>query len=51
MATAIAEMLARARANPSETESTARAEAVRLFATERVCEQISAALERLVAEA
>jgi len=48
MAAAIVEMLARIDARPRETELTARAEAVRLFATERVCEQISVALEQLV---
>jgi glycosyltransferase involved in cell wall biosynthesis len=51
MATAIAEMLARAQAHPHAVEATARAEAVRLFATERVCEQISVALQELVASA
>ncbi|MGD1059060.1 MAG: glycosyltransferase family 4 protein [Solirubrobacteraceae bacterium] len=51
MADAIAAMLARAKAQPSETDATARAEAVRLFATERVCEQISVALQELVSSA
>jgi glycosyltransferase involved in cell wall biosynthesis len=51
MADAIDAMLARAKAQPSETEATARAEAVRLFATERVCEQISVALQELVSSA
>jgi glycosyltransferase involved in cell wall biosynthesis len=51
MAAGIVEMLARAEADPSEIEATARAEAVRLFATERVCEQISAALQELVGDA
>jgi glycosyltransferase involved in cell wall biosynthesis len=48
MATAIAAMIERLRASPSEIRSTARAEAHRLFASDRVCEQISEALERLV---
>jgi glycosyltransferase involved in cell wall biosynthesis len=48
MAGAIAAMLERARAHRDEISATARAEAARLFATERVCEQISAELERLV---
>ena len=49
MATAITSMLERARERPEEIESVARAEAVRLFATSRVCEQISDALEALLA--
>jgi glycosyltransferase involved in cell wall biosynthesis len=48
MASAIAATIARLRANPEDIRSKARAEADRLFATETVCEQISAALERLV---
>jgi glycosyltransferase involved in cell wall biosynthesis len=48
MAGAIAAMLERARVHRDEISATARAEAARLFATERVCEQISAELERLV---
>jgi glycosyltransferase involved in cell wall biosynthesis len=51
MADAVVAMLARAAAHPSEIEATARAEAIRLFATERVCEQISAALQELVSSA
>jgi glycosyltransferase involved in cell wall biosynthesis len=48
MATAIATMLDRVRTIPAQTRSTARSEAERLFAPERVCEQISAALVQLV---
>jgi glycosyltransferase involved in cell wall biosynthesis len=48
MATAIAEMLERVKAAPTETWALARSEARRLFATERVCEMISLALEGLV---
>jgi glycosyltransferase involved in cell wall biosynthesis len=48
MASAIAEMIERLRASPQEIRATARAEAARLFASERVCEQISDALETLV---
>jgi glycosyltransferase involved in cell wall biosynthesis len=48
MATAIVTLLERTGEQRSEMEETARAEAARLFAPERVCEQISAALERLV---
>jgi glycosyltransferase involved in cell wall biosynthesis len=51
MATAIQTMLERAKAHPSEIAETARAEAARLFAIERVCEQISEELERLVSGA
>jgi hypothetical protein len=51
MAAAIVEMLARAQSHPHEIEATARAEAVRLFATGRVCEQISVALQELVSSA
>jgi glycosyltransferase involved in cell wall biosynthesis len=47
MATAIATLLQRLEANPSEMRSLARAEASRLFASSVVCEQISHALERL----
>jgi glycosyltransferase involved in cell wall biosynthesis len=47
MATAIATLLRRLQANPSEMRSLARAEASRLFASSVVCEQISHALERL----
>jgi glycosyltransferase involved in cell wall biosynthesis len=48
MATAVVETLERARRNPEQMSSTARAEAQRLFAPEVVCGQISLALERLV---
>jgi glycosyltransferase involved in cell wall biosynthesis len=48
MASAIAEMIERLRAGPREIRSAARAEAARLFASERVCAQISDALETLV---
>jgi glycosyltransferase involved in cell wall biosynthesis len=51
MASAIATMLGRAREDPQRMQALARAEAERLFATGRVCEQISIALERLVARA
>jgi glycosyltransferase involved in cell wall biosynthesis len=51
MATAIAAMIQRAKERPDELSATARAEAHRLFATERVCEQVSAALEQLVGAA
>jgi glycosyltransferase involved in cell wall biosynthesis len=49
MADAIVATIARARANPHETHTKARAEAQRLFAPERVCEKVSLALQRLVA--
>jgi glycosyltransferase involved in cell wall biosynthesis len=49
MATAITTMLERLRAKPAETRSLARAEADRRFAPDVVCEQISDALEALVA--
>ena len=48
MASAVATMIERLQAHPAETRAKARAEADRLFATERVCGQISAALEQLV---
>jgi glycosyltransferase involved in cell wall biosynthesis len=48
MASAIAEMIERQRTSPQEIRSAARAEASRLFASERVCAQISDALETLV---
>jgi glycosyltransferase involved in cell wall biosynthesis len=48
MADAIATMLEHARTHRDEISATARAEAARLFATEHVCEQISAELERLL---
>jgi hypothetical protein len=51
MANAIATILGRARDDPQRLQAVARAEAERLFATGRVCEQISIALERLVARA
>jgi glycosyltransferase involved in cell wall biosynthesis len=49
MASAIAAMLERLQANPSQLRALARAEAERRFATDVVCEQISGALEALVA--
>ncbi len=49
MATAIVEMLDRVRTDAARMRATARDEAERLFAPEVVCEQISTALERLVA--
>jgi glycosyltransferase involved in cell wall biosynthesis len=49
MTTAITAMIDRSRANPQQTREQARAEAARLFAPERVCGEISRALERLVA--
>jgi glycosyltransferase involved in cell wall biosynthesis len=49
IATAITTMLDRLRARPAETRSLARAEADRRFAPDVVCEQISDALEELVA--
>ncbi|MGO9321433.1 MAG: glycosyltransferase family 4 protein [Solirubrobacteraceae bacterium] len=48
IATAITDMLGRVRADASQTRSTARAEAERLFAPDVVCEKISAALIALV---
>jgi glycosyltransferase involved in cell wall biosynthesis len=48
MATAITTMIDRLKADPTGMRAMARAEAQRLFAPEVVCEQISAALERLV---
>jgi glycosyltransferase involved in cell wall biosynthesis len=50
MATALASLLGRLRADPSGVRSRARAEAERLFAPAVVCEEISTALERLVAD-
>ncbi|MFI4977199.1 MAG: glycosyltransferase family 4 protein [Solirubrobacterales bacterium] len=49
MATAITTMLDRLRARPAEMRSLARAEADRRFAPDVVCEQISGALEELIA--
>ena len=49
MVAAIEEMLERVRARPAEVRSMARAEAERRFAPDVVCEQISDALEELVA--
>jgi glycosyltransferase involved in cell wall biosynthesis len=49
IASAIAMLLDRARSQPAEMRATAQAEARRLFATERVCEQIEIALEELLA--
>jgi glycosyltransferase involved in cell wall biosynthesis len=48
MSSAIVAMLERLRDRPVETRAKARAEAERQFAPSVVCEQISAALERLV---
>ena len=48
MASAIAEMLERLTASPHELREAAHAEAAALFASERVCERISRALEALV---
>src|SRR5271165_2931662 len=48
LATAIAEMLERVRADPAGQRTLARAEAERLFAPDVICEQISLALEALV---
>jgi glycosyltransferase involved in cell wall biosynthesis len=48
MASAIAQTIERLTASPREIRSAARAEAARLFASERVCAQISDALETLV---
>jgi glycosyltransferase involved in cell wall biosynthesis len=48
MANAIATMLERLRAEPAAVRASARAEARRLFASERVCEEISVALLELV---
>jgi len=48
MATAIAAMLTRLATAPTEMGTLAQAEAGRLFASERVCAQISLALEELV---
>jgi glycosyltransferase involved in cell wall biosynthesis len=47
MTTAIAAILDKLETDPTGTRSVARAEAERLFAPEVVCQQISAALERL----
>jgi glycosyltransferase involved in cell wall biosynthesis len=48
LATAITEMLARLKSNPTQTRALARAEAERLFAPDVICEQISNALEGLI---
>ncbi|HWX96125.1 MAG TPA: glycosyltransferase family 4 protein [Solirubrobacteraceae bacterium] len=50
MASEIVRMLDRVRENPAQMSALARAEAERLFAPEIVCEQISAALQRLVGD-
>jgi len=50
MAAAIVEMLDRMRTDAARMRATARGEAERLFAPDVVCEQISTALQRLVAE-
>jgi glycosyltransferase involved in cell wall biosynthesis len=49
MADALLATIERARANPQQIASHARAEARRLFSSERICAEISAALEALVA--
>jgi hypothetical protein len=49
MAAAVEQLLARLAADPAATRALARAEAERLFAPDRVCEQISDALDALVA--
>jgi glycosyltransferase involved in cell wall biosynthesis len=51
MVAAIVATLERLRATPAELRSKARAEAERLFAPQLVCEQISAALERVATDA
>jgi glycosyltransferase involved in cell wall biosynthesis len=51
MATAITQMLDRLSAAPEQVRALARAEAERRFARETICEQLSLALERLVATA
>jgi glycosyltransferase involved in cell wall biosynthesis len=51
MATAIVTMIERLRERPAEIRSIAHAQAATLFATDLVCERISAALERLVDDA
>jgi glycosyltransferase involved in cell wall biosynthesis len=48
MATAITAMIERLRTSSTEIRSMARSEASRLFASDRVCEQVSGALEGLV---
>jgi glycosyltransferase involved in cell wall biosynthesis len=50
MATAITATIDRSRTSLAQTQSQARAEAARLFAPERVCGEISLALERLVGD-
>jgi len=49
LAAAVLAMVARVRADPDALVTRAREEAARLFAPERVCGEISAALERLIA--
>ena len=51
MADAIVVLLERLKQRPGETRGKARAEAKRLFAPDLVCEQISSALEQVVADA
>ncbi len=51
LADAVLATVARARAQPQEVEALARAEAARLFASERVCEEVAQALQGLVATA
>jgi glycosyltransferase involved in cell wall biosynthesis len=48
MVSALTEMLERTRQQPEAIKTTARAEADRLFAADRVCQQVSDALEKLV---
>lgn len=49
LAAAILAMIDRTRADPDALAAQARVEAARLFASERVCREISAALEQLIA--
>lgn len=49
LATAITEMLERLKSDPAGTRALARAEAERLFAPDVICEQLSTALEGLIA--
>jgi glycosyltransferase involved in cell wall biosynthesis len=51
LADAIVQMVARLGRSPAEVRAHARTEAERLFAPARVCEQISDALQRIVADA
>jgi glycosyltransferase involved in cell wall biosynthesis len=49
LTSAIIATIGQSRSRPLQTQSKARAEAARLFAPERVCSEISLALERLIA--